>query len=755
MQKRVLVVTGGMIAVVLMLLACPGLAADSGRSDADAGETGALQKRVAASFVQTGRQHLEAGRVEEAIEDFTAALSFDSAQSGARKGLAAAQARLGKAVARVEAASGSAPAEAQIVREQASLKALSESARQMLARGEYGAAIQTYEKVLAVAKPLAGHADVAAVTADATSGLKLAREALLAKETPTLVPEVAKPADEPKRRTDDAAYSLAMAAQMQAIGDMMIPQVEILKKAKVSAGMMAGRRRTRDYATDIIGAGGYVNEDDEQAKKAIAATLLVKKISVTFKNLPFKAAIEYIQAASGVNILVDPAVLPSTVPVDGFSVSNMRLGHVLTNLLKFQPNLDYRIQDGAIYISNPERLAGKGITVLHDIADLTVTFKNFRAVGQSLGLLMRADEKNNFIGNMGAEKNGTEKVQLDRDRRGEEWATFIRENVSPSTWSGENAVAANTIAYRNGKLVVNHTTEVQEQIRELLSSFRKARAIQVAILARFIEISENFLEDFGVQWTGGSQGEGEDAVDVGFARDIGESDTGTGILGTIVPGHEVGLGTAFVSDAGFNMALGVLKDGWKLNMIVNAVRKENQGNLLTAPRVTCFNTQRAFLTVSTIQSYVRSYNSDGYPEIGQVNDGIILEVQPFVSADRRYITLELVPQVNQVGEFQTFEYRNTADQDDETTIFDVTEVDTIQLPTVTTRQVMTTVSVPDGGTLMIGGLARAREGRGKATVPFLGDLPLIKYLFTSRRKIDARENLIILVTAHIIQQDED
>ena len=56
---------------------------------------------------------------------------------------------------------------------------------------------------------------------------------------------------------------------------------------------------------------------------------------------------------------------------------------------------------------------------------------------------------------------------------------------------------------------------------------------------------------------------------------------------------------------------------------------------------------------------------------------------------------------------------------------------------------------------MIGGLAKAREGKGVATVPFLGDLPLLKYLFTSRRKIDARANLIILVTAHIIQQDED
>ena len=79
----------------------------------------------------------------------------------------------------------------------------------------------------------------------------------------------------------------------------------------------------------------------------------------------------------------------------------------------------------------------------------------------------------------------------------------------------------------------------------------------------------------------------------------------------------------------------------------------------------------------------------------------------------------------------------------------------IQLPQITTRQVMTTVSVPDGGTLMIGGLAQAKEAEGSATTPFLGDLPLIKYLFRSRRKVDSRNNLIVLVTAHIIEQEED
>ncbi len=747
MQKRVLVVTGGMIAAVLLLLASPVLAADSSSSDDIAGDAGALQKRVAEDFVLRGRRHLEAGRVEEAIKEFKAALDCDAAQPAARAGLAAAHAKLGKSAPRVVAA----PA-ANIVRAQASLKVLAESARQMLARGEHRAAASAYESVLAAAAPLAGRVDVAAVVADANRGLGVARQAIADKAAPKpmLAPDVVKPDPVAQKAAYDKAYTDAFDAQMRDIGDMMIIPSKTVTKPKLSAAAMT--RRRKDVHRTIRYIGGHGDEDDEATKKAIQAKLVTVKVSVNFKNQPFAAAIEYIQIVSGVNIIVDSAVRGSTRPVDGLSVRNMRLDHVLTHVIATQPDFDYDIRAGAIYISNAEGLVEKGVMAMHEVADLTVTLKNFGSAGKPLGLAPGSGD-NTYIARMGIKKGDAGDVKLDRHRRGEELATFIRENVKPGSWGGENAISPNTIAYRNGKLVVTHTSEVQEQIRELLSSFRKARAIQVAILARFIEISENFLQDFGVNWTGGTVGAGDDAVDVGFGR----SGSVTNIISSITPSHEVGLGTAFVDDSGLNMSVGVVNDNWQAHLLITAVRKENQGNLLTAPRVTCFNTQRAFLTVSTVQSYVRSYNSDGFPEIGQVNDGIILEVQPFVSADRRYITLELLPQVNQVGEFRTFEYRSNADTeaDDDDTAADVTDVETIQLPEVTVRQVMTTVSVPDGGTLMIGGLAKAREGKGVATVPFLGDLPLLKYLFTSRRKIDARANLIILVTAHIIQQDED
>ena len=57
---------------------------------------GALQKRIAASFVLTGKQYFDAEKYKEAVEDFTAALSFDSGHEGAKEGLKLAEERLGE-----------------------------------------------------------------------------------------------------------------------------------------------------------------------------------------------------------------------------------------------------------------------------------------------------------------------------------------------------------------------------------------------------------------------------------------------------------------------------------------------------------------------------------------------------------------------------------------------------------------------------------------------------------------------------------
>jgi Flp pilus assembly secretin CpaC len=110
------------------------------------------------------------------------------------------------------------------------------------------------------------------------------------------------------------------------------------------------------------------------------------------------------------------------------------------------------------------------------------------------------------------------------------------------------------------------------------------------------------------------------------------------------------------------------------------------------------------------------------PVIGTVHDGVALDVRPVVDSDLKFITMELRPTVMTLQlPIPTF-----------TTTLGVGQPISIQLPEVTLQKVRTTVTMPDGGTMMLGGMrlvgpepaqhgAAARQHRASACRPAATD----------------------------------
>jgi hypothetical protein len=80
---------------------------------------------------------------------------------------------------------------------------------------------------------------------------------------------------------------------------------------------------------------------------------------------------------------------------------------------------------------------------------------------------------------------------------------------------------------------------------------------------------------------------------------------------------------------------------------------------------------------------------------------------------------------------------------------------TIQRPIFEIISVASTVSVPDGGTVLLGGIKRLREGRTMAGVPILNKLPYISRLFKNTGVGRETESLMMMVTPRIIIQEEE
>jgi general secretion pathway protein D len=128
-----------------------------------------------------------------------------------------------------------------------------------------------------------------------------------------------------------------------------------------------------------------------------------------------------------------------------------------------------------------------------------------------------------------------------------------------------------------------------------------------------------------------------------------------------------------------------------------------------------------------------------------VETGPILDVVPYVLSDGYTINMSLIPSVTEFNGYET----PPPIPDVTSAGLNVVQVPTI-LPSFTVRQVVTSVNVWDNQTVVIGGLISSSVQSQKDKVPVIGDLPFVGRLFQSQSKFTVKKNLMIFVTATIV-----
>jgi general secretion pathway protein D len=150
------------------------------------------------------------------------------------------------------------------------------------------------------------------------------------------------------------------------------------------------------------------------------------------------------------------------------------------------------------------------------------------------------------------------------------------------------------------------------------------------------------------------------------------------------------------------------------------------------------------ITVSTFAQVQQSVGTPAiYPNLQQVETGPILDVIPVVLSDGYTINLTLIPSVTEFGGYDTVPSVPTSG------LGNVVMVPTV-LPYFNIRQVITTINIWDNQTVALGGLISSQVNTTKDKVPFLGDLPLAGRLFQSQSKSEIKGNLMIFVTATMV-----
>jgi Flp pilus assembly secretin CpaC len=376
---------------------------------------------------------------------------------------------------------------------------------------------------------------------------------------------------------------------------------------------------------------------------------------------------------------------------------------------------------------------------------------------------------------------------------------LITNTIKPDSWS--KLGGQGTIDYfpLGMALVVNQTPDIQEQIADLLQALRRLQDLEVTIEVRFVTLAEAFYEriglDFSMNITNRQTKYEPQLITGNFAPPnqlnvFRPTDFWSGLFA--VPSGSPTTGAAFTSDLGFpihpgsfgpavppfggfanappdgglQLGLAFLSD-IQVYMLLEAAQADQRTNVMQAPKLTLFNGQTATITIGDLTWYVININVE--QDLGQIvflpqNVPLTpntqnLVVQAVVSGDRRFVRLNLVPTiVNQ--SVQT------------TTLFPITTFITpvfeggaqgqpipftqyLQQPRFTAITATTTVSVPDGGTVLIGGLKTLREGRKEFGPPILSKLPYINRLFKNTAYGKETESFLMMVTPRIIINEEE
>ena len=366
---------------------------------------------------------------------------------------------------------------------------------------------------------------------------------------------------------------------------------------------------------------------------------------------------------------------------------------------------------------------------------------------------------------------------------------LIQNTIDPQSWLDTNGGPGTIEEFRaNLSLVISQTLENHERIQDLLESLRRLQDLQITIEVRFITLQDDFFERIGIDF----DFDVEDAS--GLTQPltaIPDRVSGTRIFGRdAVGGPTQDLDLSFTQDSftsavptfgGFdvntaaNFGFAILSD-IEVFFLIQASKGDTRSNVLQAPKVTLFNGQTASINdqslnpfVTSVEPVVGDFAAAQRPIITLLAEGTSLTVNAVASDDRRFVRMTLTPFFSQIGDVDTFTFEGSTTTNTGTNVVDPTNPNnilqndnsitttgtTVQLPVFAFTTVNTTVSVPDGGTVLLGGIKRLSEGRNERGVPFLSNVPYVSRLFKNIGIGRESESLMLMVTPRIIIQDEE
>jgi MSHA biogenesis protein MshL len=302
-----------------------------------------------------------------------------------------------------------------------------------------------------------------------------------------------------------------------------------------------------------------------------------------------------------------------------------------------------------------------------------------------------------------------------------------------------------------GLVMVRAMPRELERVERYLDTMQHKIQSQVILEAKIMEIRLNEGYQTGINWSGllsGSEDWGGVISQTGGGTAISEGNTPSGgnLLDLGPDNPDLSTGTAAKAFGGvFSAAVNIRN----FTAFIELLQEQGDVNVLSSPRVATMNNQKAVIKVGTDQFYVTDVSTetddnDGTGDQTRISDvtldpffsGIALDVTPYISREDM-VTMHIHPSVSNVSE-ETKSLTLAGDK--------------VALPLAQSevRESDSIVKARDGQIVVIGGLMKTRTSDKTASVPLLGDIPLLGYLFRQEKQVQKKTELVILLRPQVI-----
>ncbi len=440
-----------------------------------------------------------------------------------------------------------------------------------------------------------------------------------------------------------------------------------------------------------------------------------ERLTLNFQDIETRAVLQLLADASGQNIVVSDSVSGSVT----LRLQNVPWDQALDIVLRTK-GLDKRRNDNVIIVAPTEELASreKAELAAHaDVQDLAPLRSEYLQVNYA-----KAADLANLIKSQG----GTAGTGL-LSKRG---------TVS--------------VDDRTNTLLLQDSADRLADIRRLVGTL-DIPIRQVQIEARIVIVSDDFSRELGARagfsgfdtygsgtglgYTSGSALTNDAAIGDFLERANDADPTNDGVPfvfseteGVAPQRYNVNLPVA--SPAG-SLAFMLLGADYLVDLEISAAQSEGRGEVISTPRVITANQREASIEQGVEIPYQESASS-GATTIQFKKAVLALKVTPQITPDNRII-LDLNVKKDSVGQVIV----GGAGQ---------------QVPSIDTREITTSVIVNDGQTVVLGGILETERRETEKKVPYLGDIPVLGYLFKTTGKTNNKDELLIFVTPKILRE---